>query len=301
MSDERTEDFIPQITNALLAYPYREITGSRVNEQIKKAAPELNIRETVGILTGPGALSTFIEKYLSGILQRIGNQGGDTLFEILGSQSDKHTAPSERSLWKTFVSPASEQHLVIDPQSLTIRVQDDAPDQNSPLSEIQKVSEEEHDRIRDHFHKTLPTESLEKLMNDDGSHLSFNNWISILRTEFPEDYKRWGKFRIEKLTDVFKQRIDNFDLSIEQKSDLIRELHLSQHHSYEQRKLTASANHAETHLSERSSLASSEPAINARTFALEAIKIMRDDEIRSMPITIGTAIDVLKKKTILSG
>ena len=287
---------------ALRHYPREQITGGHVHGLIQSAAPEINVREIVGIPTGPGALTQFINTYLKDHLERVGNQGGDILYSIVGHAGEAGKAATSPSIWRAFVSPNSSSFLVFKRDEMKIVVRADPPKDVVNEIEIAKAAFAEHDIIRKDFESVLAEGDLQTIHRLNEAHSDFTSWIAALRTEVPAIYKKWGIFRKEKLFELFVSRVEPLELDEDGRLALITQINESQRNSYEASlasKDSVRPTEARPNSQYLATMTKSGSAISidrARKLAGRAIELMAYDDLRALKIPLGALLDAMHEE-----
>lgn len=286
------------IRAALKARPDGAITGAQLHALIQSVAPELNIREIVGIPTGPGALTKFIQEYLSDVVERIGTHGGDPLYGIIGHHHPAGGSREVSSIWRTFVSPASYQKIAYDYEDKTLKLLEGDLIAQGNFLEIPKASVGEHDRLRLEFIENLdPGEALEvKAVIEPDS--EFQEWIGALRTEFPSLYRAWGNFRKRKLLDLFLGRADIAELDDTERQNLVEQIKASHFAAYEspkEQKLPAAPSLSLKRTSQTKSYQTFGELGQARALAHRAVDLMAHDDLRAIKLPLGLVLDAMQK------
>lgn len=287
---------------ALRHYAREQITGGHVHGLIQSAAPEINVREVVGIPTGPGALTQFINIYLKDHLERVGNQGGDILYGIAGHAGEVGKGTTSPSIWRAFVSPNSSSFLVLKRDEMKLVVRADPPKEAANEIEIAKAAVVEHDIIRKDFESVLSDEELQTIHRLNEAHSDFTNWIAALRAEVPAIYKKWGIYRKEKLFELFVSRVEPLEIEEDGRLALIAQIKESQRNSYEASlasKDSVRPTEARPTSQYLATLTKSSSAISidrARKLAGRAIELMAYDDLRALKIPLGALLDAMHEE-----
>lgn len=249
--------------------------------------------------SGPGALTKFIELYLLGSLKHVGSHGGDKLFEICGHKGIGREY-GDPAIWKTFISPGTYKFIIFDKTSRTIEASSNLPSENDDFIELSKVTNAEHDKIRDAFHEDLPDGEREEAEELHEANAGFSDWISALRIEMPAVYKKWGIFRKDMLFELFEDRIDALELQDNNAKALISQMESSQSAAYKTNRSrpapqpTDDKNAAHGHLVGNPN--SKNPIDDARSFAGRVVSHMAYEDLRKLNIPLGAILDALHDK-----
>ena len=228
MSTETIElaEITEKIREALLAYSAPEISGAKLHDLIGRTAPELNIREAVGIPSGPGALSAFVATYLAKALTLSGNFGGDLKYSILGHPRSSESLPNP-SLWRTFVSPGSPDNVIVDSVSgrLSVRVRGSLVAQHE--SAVETCSVDELRALMDAFVAQLDSNQQANFNAVLPSGSAYPQWLKCLQGLDSQKLEQWSQFRKEGLLELFARRIDGILASPSLKAACIESMRAS--------------------------------------------------------------------------
>jgi len=201
-----------QIRAMLQTYGPSEISGAKLHDLIRRATPNLNIREAVGILVGPGALSTFVSKYLSDILAVAGSAGGDVKYTIAGVSATPY-APSPQSatssqVWRAFVSPGSSDLVVVNAESGALSLAAHGVSVSAPKFVIEPCSAAELQGFMAAYIETLDQESQNNFRTSLPPAYSYASWLKCLSSIGGEHFSKWLQFRKEEVLRVFVERVE---------------------------------------------------------------------------------------------
>ena len=196
-----------KIRNALLAYGSPDISGAKLHDLISRTVPSLNIREAVGIPSGPGALSAFVAKYLSQTLTLSGNFGGDLKYSITGHPISSESLPNP-SLWRTFVSPGSIDRVIVDAVTgqLSVRLRGSMVAQHEFVVETCSV-----DELRTTMETFVSQFNLEQQASFSAAlpaEYSYPQWLKCLQGLDSRKLEQWSQFRRDGILELFAHRID---------------------------------------------------------------------------------------------
>jgi len=290
MSDIHITADIAAIVAALRSWPEATITGGQLNKLIQSTSPNLNIRTAVGMPVGSGALVKFVLRHLSDDLERIGYQGKDVLYRIQGREASKLPDSASAQIWRTFVSPNSGKHLVLE-QSVPLLVARDSPaNGNDTEIEIPKAQLDEHDRIRRAFVESLTPTAAATLQQSGAADADFNTWIATLRRILPGSVRDWGKFRRQQLAELFRSRISKMGLSPPIQSAVLDQLIAAERAAYSEEGGTY-AEAAKLPRRAPSLPGADEALARARRFVHTAVDLMTLDELRATRLPLGVLLD----------
>lgn len=290
---------IGAIRAALKTRPDGAITGSQVHSLIQTVAPELNIREIVGIPAGPGALSKFIDDYLSGALERIGNHGGDVLYGIFGHQQTAQASQETSNIWRTFVSPGAHLSVAYDCEIKKLRLVEPDAIQGKNLIEIPKASLQEHDELRTEFVESLDPGLAEEIDGAANSDAEFQTWIGVLRTEFPSVYRSWGNFRKQKLLNLFLERANAPEIEEGDREGLVQQIkasHFAAYEAFKELKFQTGPKPSTKWTPQAKFAKSSSELEEARALVHRAVDLMAHDELRSIKLPLGVVLDAIQRR-----
>lgn len=196
-----------KIRNALLAYGAPDISGAKLHDLMIRTVPSLNIREAVGIPSGPGALSAFVAKYLSQTVTLSGNFGGDLKYSITGHPRSSESLPNP-SLWRTFVSPGSTDSVIVDAVSgqLSVRPRGSMVAQHEYA--VETCSVDELRTIMETFVSQFDSEEQTSFNAALPAEPSYPQWLKCLQGLDSRKLEQWSQFRKDGILELFAHRID---------------------------------------------------------------------------------------------
>ncbi len=291
---ENFDEILSEIRSALERFLGHSKTGAHVHKIITETAPGLNIRSIVEIPSGPGALTKFINTYLHETLHRIGTQGGDVLYGI-GNVTGHVPEQQDIRIWKAFVSPSSKDFLCIDMSKSKLFVAESL-DLDDNTHHIERVTEGEHDSVRDAFQSEL-SESLRNLIDTQTEFdSSYDTFIHALRTT--GQLKLWGRYRRESLKSLLGKRLEEIPLEKKlipsaqnQLMDSQRALFHTEEKRQEEKREISSDLPKSVHVFQDSSELNT-----ARSLASSVIDHLSYDEIRAIHVPFGAVLDALNTR-----
>ena len=290
MSDIDITAEIAAITAALRAHTEATITGGQLNKLIQGAAPKLDVRTAVSMPTGSGALAAFVLIHLSDHLERVGYQGKDVVYRIHGREAPKLPDGASAQIWRTFVSPSSGKHLVLE-QSVPLLVARETAAENSRAEiEIRKAQLDEHDKIRQAFAASLPPAAAALLQQSGAADADFNTWIATLRRVLPNYIRDWGEFRRRQLAELFRSRITELGMSPSLESAVLNQLAAAEGAAYT-KEGGGNAEAAKRPRRAPSPFGVEEALARARRLAHTAVDLMTLDELRATRLPLGVVLD----------
>lgn len=287
-------DEVRAIRAALMGRPGPTITGSQLFDLIRSTAPDLDIRAVVGMPKGPGALTEFVGRYLSDIVERIGNHGGDNLYRIDGREVAALANSASPQIWRTFVSPNSPQHLVLSRSQRCLLVR------NTPASiaeselEVAKASPDEHDGMRIAFVASLPKPAVAILSEHVASDADFESWIVALREHLPEAMRQWGHYRRQRLSELFAARITGLELEDSLQRAILEQIkgaELAAYGTRDRGKLVLVKQAARRVSGPHDAM---DETSRARQLAHAAIDLLAYDDLRALRIPLGAILDAIR-------
>lgn len=300
MSEVPSQVDLDLVTSEIQKYPNSTITGAVLGTLIRKAAPELDIRKAVNLPSGTGALSRFIEQFLTHALRKLGRTasdasgGGDILYEIV---SPTATSRSTDDYWNTFVRPSESRILVLkkttDGYHLHVRnMQNELNPEDEEV--IARITSEEFISISNEFIDQLASSEsgrplAEKLQQAE----SYASFVELLKEAGHSYFAEWSEHRRNCLRSLFVARLDSLGLSPHDRRQLLSSLDQSQEEARQEirqkSRMSASVGHA--NIARRNP-----PIASPEHFAREAFKAVIDRmslaEIRAIPVTFGHVLDV---------
>jgi hypothetical protein len=299
------------IRNKLLSIVGSHRTGAQLRSLIDITCPGFDLRAAAGMPTGSGALTKFLGTHFADVVHAVGKSGGDTIYSIGGSSAGPASVTGANgiggatNLWAVFASPGLRQQLVFDRAT----GRSFAHPQGTSISEEQiAIAPITHDEFRvmaENFIETVPTDlkqELQKILAQ--PEFIYDNWISTLREKYPSHHHRWGLYRVQAIIDLFRQRLTDSGIPLDQLEATVSKLAEAQSATYKERLFarTRAALYGGTAIWERqeartppqalaSSVAESKASIDPRSLAVLAINNMSTTEIRQLAIPLGAIID----------
>jgi len=293
---------IAEIVERLNSNETTEIYGAKLGELVKDILP--NFRALVDIPKGPGALSKFIETYLSQSLIKKDKRGADWVYEIIspktGDAPNAHIASSsvlsstgiDSSTWTFFENASSSHKLVLDSDAKQIhRVLNGAPQHSRELPTIAPVSEAELTQIRATFLAEDISKYASRNATEEVRHAPFSKWIAFLKRD-ADAYWHWLIFRREQTLGIFAARLRDLGLDPATTEYFVD--------AFSQAKRPAK-NKTESFSSSRATNTVSLPRENAadkklRQSLLRIISQMPVADLRNIPLPFGVVYDAFKDK-----
>lgn len=305
MGKAPSEEELSRIALAIQAYPQDSISGARLGALIRAAAPELDIRETVGAASG--AFTKFVDQFLSSVVKRVGHNpsdiiGGDWLFRKLPLPADTKQAVDADSssngqdYWVAYVKPSDSRSLVFDEISGNLGLrQDDRTELAPNFKIIEKVSIQEFRAISNEFIAGLKakdsTRELAKKLELAGGYTEF---VRVLKEAGYAYFNAWSVHRRGELRKLFLSRLDSLGLDASTKQRLLDALDESQVYANESiRQKTREAMIKRNSDQPVGSRAPTGDDITRRAIK-EVIEKMSIAEIRALPIPFGYAMDAIQ-------
>ena len=297
MTKDEVDTGVRAVRAAISKWPKPTLTGGQIASLIKSVAPRLDFRATVGIPTGSGALTAFIEQYLSEQLERVGTQGMDTLHRVKGRELETPSPIASPEVWRTFVSPNSKQNLVLSIPTGLVIARESAASSKEEV-DIPKATTAEHDAIRAEFTKGLPKQTLAECEKDLSPDAEFEAWMTALRTYAPEEIKRWGHFRRQRLSELLVARVNAAGINVPLRDRVLAHVKASEAAAYESRK-SGGKGAGENNPAAVAGMNSpaNESIGRARLLAHAAIDRLSYDELRALKMPLGAMLDVVRRET----
>jgi hypothetical protein len=285
---------VSKIISALASYRSSTITGGQLFKLMREVAPALNYRDVVKIPKGPGAQSAFIEMYLLGAIEKIGNQGGDILYKILGRTEDAYLTRSPE-LWNAFVTPSAPTHIVLKglPDGLICRL--NPANSVAGEHEISKASSSELDQLRIAFVESLAPEEADRLAALAPPEMPFVDWTSTLRQHAPTMLRKWGVYRREHLSQLFVDRINALDIDKALKDLAFEQIRAAERSAYDRPQRIPSTKGAATAVS-AAQRSDQDVVAQARSLAHLAVDNLGYEELRALRLPLGVVLDALRAK-----
>ncbi|WP_394654042.1 hypothetical protein [uncultured Sphingomonas sp.] len=291
MREYNINEALRAIRSAIQAWTGPTITGGQLAALIRAAAPGLEIRTIVGIPKGPGALTEFIKSHLSDTVERIGSQGSDALLRIVGRDVEPSAQTASPQVWRTFVSPNSDQHLVLSGGGVLLSRETPAS-ADAGETEIGKATVEEHDRIRADFVDTLTEQSVAALGEFAAPDAEFGKWIAAMRERLPGSLREWGHFRRKRLSELFAARIGSLALEKSFERTVLEQVEASEVAAYGKANKAAAAAKRPVKVTDGGDVDADRVA-TARRLAHAAIDLLSYEDLRRLRIPLGVVLDTI--------
>lgn len=281
---------IAKITAALQERTGNTISGALLGELIPVVAPELRVREVMKIPTGPGALRKFIELHLKHVLTLSHKQGSDVIYSINGATSSK-SEDVDPDLWRTFVRTNSSKSLVLRGTALQL---DDAYEENQADGKlITSAKSDELNQIRIDFIESLG----EAAAGLPDMKAPYADWSVALRKLGREHYRNWTEYRLRKIEEMFKQRLEALGIEPKVRGELcnqIRRSQLSAKESIGAKKTQFNPLKISNDEVKVKSLGSDD--VSFRLAILEVVQKLSISELRALMLPAGEVADALSRQ-----
>ena len=292
-----TADIVNELNAIRIALEGRAsptITGSQLSTLISSTAPDVDIRAVVGKPAGSGALTEFVRRHLSDVLEPIGNQGCDILHRIKGREFAELPPAASPEVWRTFVSPNSVQHLVLMPSVRRLVVRSTPASTADGELEVAKASTSEHDEMRADFMAAMSEPDAKVLKEHVASDTDFLPWIAALREHLPESTRQWGYYRRERLAKLFVARITALKLEVSLHQDVLKQIRTAELSAYDVRKDREAVLSTKMPRKTGRTDAASDATTRARQLAHAAIDALAYDELRALRRPLGAMLDAIR-------
>lgn len=293
---------IDSIGEAISKYPSDRIKGVTLASLIRSAARGVNIREIVGIPTGPGALTKFASGYLGQFIQQIDRatlpaEESDVVFVKTVAAPNVPLAPEiepqlTENCWSVFVRPSSPKKLVLLSDGADLKLGIRSPSDVGSARVIDGVTHSEFKAISDEYlgnasEHGVPMELAAELQGS----ATYTRFVELLKGAGGSQFLNWSKYRREKLHELFASRIDALGLGADVKRGLLSQLEDSQINA---KRLTQ-----ESRASHQFPWLTSSGGGDDEAQARSMLKLVSDsmtlDEIRALHIPLGRVLDAMKK------
>jgi hypothetical protein len=289
------ENTLSDIRLALKRHEGQSKSGAKIHEIIMDAAPNLNIRSVVGIPTGPGALTKFIETYLHRTVKRIGKQGGDILYGI-GDNVVPPPQIEDTNIWKAFVSPNAVNHLCLKMSDMRLFVTKSLDDVDDNTHHIARVTEDEHAAIRQEFRSSLSDSQCARIDAQTEQSRTYDVFVQALRSNGL--LSLWGKYRRDSFGRLLAERLEQIPVAGELIPSVVDQLMGSQRALFEaeQKKSLPTPTPPTIRSWEDRTLNGGSNLDSARSIARVVIAHMSYDEIRAIHLPLGAVLDALNAR-----
>ncbi|CAJ7592665.1 Uncharacterised protein [Burkholderia pseudomallei] len=306
MADIQLGFELDKIKNSLRGYANPTITGAKLWDLIKGASPDLNIRDVVGMPTGPGALSRFVDQHLRDVLTSNGKSGSDPIYSINIADSSLPTVDVSDSevglLWTTFVRSASSKIVVLtENQPFIAAVELGAIPESA--KKIEGATREELDKIRIDFTQTLLDRFGDNKDGIPNARAPFPEWSNAVRKLGAQNYKDWAVFRINRIIDLFTSRLKELNVAEAQQQEFARLMRRSQsawreasisHNS----KIKTTANSHPAQSTESASVTPTSSLENQfRSAVAAAVMSLPLSDLRELKLPVGIIWDIINNNS----
>lgn len=295
-SPQNLDDVLADVQAALAAFDGQAISGANIHRLITDAAPSLDIRSVVEIPSGPGALTKFIETYLSDTVKRIGWKGDDILYGI-GHGAMPPQQAHDTSVWKAFVSPNAVNNLYLRTSDMKL-LAIEAPEAGAgDMHHIPRATEDEHNAILQEFLNTLTDGQRGLLEQQDADKFSFDTFVQALRAN--DLMKLWGKYRRDAFKNLLLERLESLPIDKGAIPGIANQLMSSQKALHRNDEKKASPQIVPSNDIKSNALARRDggEAAFARSLAKSAIDQMSYDEVRGIQLPLSAVLDALSART----
>ncbi len=283
MSDDLVNSAVVLVTQHLQNYEKDHITGALLGELIRRHCPTLNLRETMNIPAGPGALRKFVAAHLQSVLKQDGPQGSDTRYFIIRNANPLQEELVNPAFWQSFVRFNKSKRLLLREGKLALG---DSNDSSSFDGEklIASATKEELEKIRQDFVDSLGTLSSQLPALSE----PYYQWDSALKKLGGSHFKDWKKYRPEQIETLFDKRLQAMNIDSDLRARLCEQMRRS--HSATKRmnneiKATAkSATEIPT---------TTDAEFDFRTVVQETIKNLPLADLRELKLPAGAMYDAL--------
>jgi hypothetical protein len=267
----------------------------------------LDIRAAVDIPVGPGALSRFVSTFLTHKLVVAGTTQpdgrGDIIYQVVTPLEDHRRPPAVVAVangaqlssdpidfWNVFVRPSDHRGLSIAPDGLQLHT----GSIQAGAIPISKVTNGEFQSITGTFIDQLAaSESTKAVAETLRGAASYNDFLRLLKQEGPVYYAHWSKHRREQLRLFLTTRLASSGLSLNAQQQVLNTIDQSQQERKQQLRQNSLERMLAPVVQPRGSVDDSE--LLARELMKSMVDQMTLDELRSLPISFGRALDALTK------
>ncbi|MBN3844606.1 hypothetical protein [Burkholderia sp. Ac-20349] len=296
---------LENIRDSLNKSDQQTITGAKLWDLIKKNAPDVNIRQVVGIPSGPGALSRFVDQHLGDVLSRGGKSGSDPIYTIGKNEKTPHEPTlsdvDSARLWTTFVRSHSSATIVLTDTAPFIEVVD-TPSLDQRSREINSATREELDAIRAQYTQNLSDKLSAPGVLIPNARAPFSEWSQAVKRLGAEHYRNWAIFRVEKIIDLFVARLSARQVEQRRSDELARLLRRAQSaaraetisHIKPTEKESNSSRHASPALNIRATSESSSEE-EFRSAVADVIASLPISDLRELRLPAGVFWDIINQ------
>ncbi|WP_353189448.1 hypothetical protein [Pandoraea pnomenusa] len=284
------------------------ITGANLGDLIRENAPDVDVREVVGMPSGTGALRRFVTEHLDEVLHYSGNkQGSDPIYTInLGeSEQPKSTSVDDddaAKLWTTFARTYAPKVILLT-NSGAIKVVDAPASQNDGEQQIKSATRDELDAIRAQFTETLTQKLADSDVVIPDAHAPFDLWSLAVKKLGLGHYRDWAIYRVDKIVGLFESRLRAFNVDEARVIVLARHLRSAQMAARTKAKTRVKAKTMDEATSSEAASGSSLPTNSPpdsdgafRTAVAHAIAALPISDLRELRLPAGVLWDIINQQ-----
>lgn len=223
------EVWIEQVRKSLLALQEARVVGAKLATIVSKLLPEgQTFRDLLpaDVNRDTASFRDFVQRCLAQVVKPTEErQGSDLVYEILGSGMP--VAREQGELWRAFVAVRPKLDLVLHRNAGLLSVVPHPAAEETSRTVVAPVVLAEHKHICEAYFKRLVTQGtnlpqLEEILSDYTSS-SYAKWLKVLRAQAPSLDRDWGEFRRKAIVEIFKQRVQTYDLAREQRLQVLEQ------------------------------------------------------------------------------
>ena len=271
------------------------------NPRISGAALGIKVkRQFPGVIVGK--LTPFIQKHCADSVVCVAQENLDYIW---GPVSSATTSPdagntsallpppppqvtsTDTSAWKAFTRHDAPAKIAINPTNAQITVIPSREATPKPLIEVPNVTPDEYRSIALDFVKNIEEKDRVRFSEIATSSLFESQWYDNIRTWRGGYYsKAWGKFRFDKLCDIFMGRLATHGLTQDLIASCVSNL---------KRLKSKAPKEAPSFPTLDSSPSSERPEILVQEILLRAAKSLTEEDLRRIWLPLGVVLDAIRK------
>lgn len=314
---EKAETLGPQLAEVrsiLEESSGREMSGAEIGSLLQNRLPSFDIRAATGVVAGSGALSILLRDHFPDLVQVVGKKGGDNLYWIGPPVVEGQLRKKNKSvnLWTAFASPSLGLRLAVDRNNGTLSTCQVSAELEANLISFPSITLAELTAMAEEFSGNLSPNVSEELrcFAEVGNFSA--SWFKALQSLDEDAAKRWARFRIDRIIDRFRARLEDVSLPSEHVESCTQELVRAQREAYNLRYLERSKKSDQPIVNvsdrgERSAESPNDPlrsedvrrltgsnslnVVFARNIACQTIATMSLTDIRKLRLPLGAIID----------
>lgn len=275
-----------------------KILGARLGELLNRILAPNSFKDWL-VGTEVPNLAAFAELHLGGVVLKTGQrQGSDFLYEVCNAQAVEQ-ARLHGTLWKSFSAVTPSRKIAYLPRTSELQIFTLEAELPEGFRLIHPISIDEHRTICISFADKLASDGRAIPMLKDiaanYSVTSYHAWTGVLRANDSELFGEWGLFRLQKIRELFRSRLERFGIGAERVAQLVIYLE-------EDQQVSRRPKNAASFMSGSSLAISSNPNATACTSEMQAREVLRQaidsmslDQLKRVQLPFDVVLTLLAR------